>query len=512
MGFASIRELSVLVGSPVGRKADLLVAPVLKDEPALPAELATLFTGETNPLLAALASGDFKGDVGETLVVYGASPDFARVLLLGTGPARDFNLERVRSVSASAARRARDLAVGRVCFPLPLPGAQAWTREEQLTAAAEGAILGTWQFPEFKTVDREKFRAVGHLAFCLPEGTDGGAADSALHRGRVRGEGTCFARDLVAMPANHLTPSELARVAEQVAREEGLRYTVLDRDECETLGMGAFLAVARGSAEPPKFIVLEYDCGRKNAPRIGLVGKAITFDAGGISLKPALGMHEMKYDMAGGAAVIGAMRCLRSLAVPVSVVAAIPATENLPGGRAVKPGDVVRSINGKTVEILNTDAEGRLVLADALAWIVRKYHPDAVVDLATLTGAAIIALGHFGAALLSNHDGLVARIETAARASGERTWRLPIWDEYADCVRGEIADLKNIADSNAGGGTIAGGTFLREFVEETPWAHVDIAGTAWWEKDRPHLPKGPSGYGVRLLLDLVEGYGSDARP
>jgi leucyl aminopeptidase len=512
MGFQTIRELSVVVGPISGQKADLLVVPVSKDEPRLPAGLASLFGGDPNPVRVALASGDFKGDTGEALVVYGGSPDFARVLLIGTGAARDFGLDRVRSIAASAARRARDLGVARVLFPLPLPGAQAWTRDEQLTAAAEGAILGTWQFPEFKTIDREKFRTVGHLQFCLPEEADAGAAGSALHRGRVRGEGTCFARELTAMPANHLTPSDLARVAEQVAREEGLRCNVLDAAECEALGMGAFLAVARGSAEPPKFIVLEYDCGRKDAKKLGLVGKALTFDAGGISLKPALGMHDMKYDMAGGAAVLGAMRCLRSLAVPVSVVAAIPATENLPGGRAVKPGDVVRAINGKTVEVLNTDAEGRLVLADALAWMVQNHHPEALIDLATLTGAVVIALGHYGAAMLSNNDGLANRIEVAARASGERVWRLPIWDEYPDHLKGETADLKNIADANAGGGTLAGGAFLREFVEETPWVHLDIAGTAWWEKDRPHLPKGPSGYGVRLLLDLIDGYAADTRP
>lgn len=512
MGFQTIRELSCVVGTLVGQKADLLVVAVSKDEPRLPAGLAALFAGDANPVRAALACGDFKGDTGETLLVYGASPDFPRVLLLGTGPARDFALERVRSVAASAARRARDLGAARVLFPLPLPGAQAWTRDEQLTAAAEGAILGTWQFPEFKTVDREKFRTVGHLAFCLPEESDAALADSALHRGRVRGEATCFTRELAAMPANRLTPTDLARVAEQVAREEGLRCSVLDADECEVLGMGAFLAVARGSAEPPKFIVLEYDCGRKDAPKIGLVGKALTFDAGGISLKPALGMHDMKYDMAGGAAVLGAMRCLRSLAVPVSVVAAIPAAENLPGGRALKPGDVVRAMNGKTIEVLNTDAEGRLVLADALAWMVRNHHPEALIDIATLTGAVVIALGHYGAAVLSNNDGLATRIEAAARASGERTWRLPIWDEFPDHLKSDTADLKNIGDANAGGGTIAGGAFLREFVEETPWVHLDIAGTAWWEKDRPHLPKGPSGYGVRLLLDFIEGYGTATRP
>jgi leucyl aminopeptidase len=217
-------------------------------------------------------------------------------------------------------------------------------------------------------------------------------------------------------------------------------------------------------------------------------------------------MDEMKYDMCGAAAVLGAMSCLRDLEVKVNVIAALPATENMPGGRATKPGDVHTSYSGKTIEVLNTDAEGRLVLADGLSYLARQYEPDALIDLATLTGAVIIALGHYGAAVLSNDDALAERIRAASERSGERSWRLPIWEEYPEHLKTPFADLKNIADGNAGAGTIAGGAFLAEFVEGRPWAHIDIAGTAWWDKDRPHIPKGASGYGVRLLIDLIEGY------
>ena len=328
-----------------------------------------------------------------------------------------------------------------------------------------------------------------------------------MRRGLVRAQGVNFARDLAHTPANVLTPRGLAEQAAAMAADSGLQAEIWDQGAIEKAGMGAFLSVARGSEEPPRFIILRYRCGRAGAPLLGLVGKGLTFDAGGLSLKPPLDMHEMKYDMCGAAAVLGAMKCLSGLEVPVDVVAAVPATENLPSGRATKPGDVIKSFHGKTIEVLNTDAEGRLVLADGLSWLIRTHHPAAVIDLATLTGAVLIALGHYGAAVLSNDDALAARIERAALSSGELTWRLPLWESYPDHLKGETADLRNIAEARAGAGTIAGGAFLREFVEETPWAHIDIAGTAWWDKDRPHLPKGPSGYGVRLLLDLLEGFG-----
>jgi leucyl aminopeptidase len=508
MGWTSIREAEVAFVPLGSDRADLLVLPVFKDDLAPRADAAALLAPEGSPVRHALASGDLKGDPNEVLLVYTGHAAFPRALLLGLGTARELTLERIRAAAASAARRARDLGATRALFALPLPAAVAWTPAEQLAAALEGAYLGTWQYPEFKTVDREKIRSIGTLVFSLPPQSEDPALPAALHRGRVRAQGTLFARDLAHAPANVVTPSALARTAAQVARDEGLECTVLEREDCERLGMGAFLGVARGSEEPPKFIVLEYDPGLQGAEKIALVGKAITFDSGGISIKPAASMHEMKFDMCGGAAVLGAMKSLRSLDCATRVVGVIPTCENLPSGRATKPGDVHKSFVGKTIEVQNTDAEGRLILADALGWVVREHKPAAVIDLATLTGAVVIALGHYGAAVLSNHDGLMARLEAASRLSGERIWRLPIWEEFPEHLKSEVADLKNIADGNAGGGTIAGGAFLREFVEETPWAHIDIAGTAWWEKDRPHLPKGPSGFGVRLLLDLIESYGN----
>ncbi len=503
---SSIGEISVKVGALSEESADLLIVPITKDDRRLAPEVAAALGPGGGPVAAALASGDFEGDAGETVVVYGASPAFPRVLLLGLGAVKDLTRERARSASATALRKARDLGLGRAIFRLPLAPPPGILPAAQVELCVEGSLLGTYRFTEFKTVDREKYKSLGSLTFLLPIGADAGGAAEGLRRGRLRAEAVNFARDLANSPANVLTPTELASRARAVAAEAGLTATVLDREACERLGMGAFLSVARGSDEPPKFIVLEYDCGRKNAPRIALVGKGITFDSGGISLKPGLKMDEMKFDMCGAAAVLATMKAVGALRPAVHVVAAIPATENLPSGHATKPGDVVKSLVGKTIEVLNTDAEGRLILADALGYVIRNHQPAAVIDLATLTGAVLIALGHYGAAVLSNDDSLAAKIQASAETSGDRVWRLPLWEEYPEHMRGETADLKNIADASAGAGTIAGGIFLREFVGETPWAHIDIAGTAWWDKDRPHLPKGPSGFGVRLLLDLIEGY------
>jgi leucyl aminopeptidase len=249
--------------------------------------------------------------------------------------------------------------------------------------------------------------------------------------------------------------------------------------------------------------LLEYGCGDPNAPVIGLVGKGLTFDSGGISIKPAARMNEMKYDMCGGAAVLGIMSVIRDVGVPVNVVAAVPSTENLSGGSAYKPGDILRSYSGKTIEVHNCDAEGRLILADALSYVAQNYKPAAIIDMATLTGAVVIALGHYGAGLLATDDELAGRLQAASARTGERLWRLPLWEEMNEHLKSDFADLKNIADGGAGAGTIVGGAFLSNFVDSVPLAHIDIAGTAWWEKDRPYLPKGPSGYGVRLVLDAL---------
>lgn len=501
----TIRELRCRAGKLEGERADLLVVPVLKGSTEPPAAFRDAL-GENSPLRLPLESGDFRGDLAQTTIVYGASGAFPRALLLGLGEAEAINREKLRGAVATAARQARDLGAASVILPLPLNGTAARSTAEEVELAAEAAILGAYRFDGSKKPDPEKDRSIGSWTFLVGPAEDAAAAEAALERGRVRAEGVSFARDLGNTPANLLTPSDLADVARRIAEEEGLRLRVLEAADAEREGLGAFLGVAQGSRQPPKFLLLEYDAGRSGAPKIGIIGKGITFDSGGISLKPPAKMEEMKFDMCGAAAILGTMKVVRRLGVPVDVVAAVPACENMPGPEAMKPGDVRQSYSGKTVEVLNTDAEGRLILADALTYVARNYRPAAMVDLATLTGAVVIALGHYGAAVLSNDDDLASRIAAASERSGELTWRLPIWEAYPDHLKSRVADLKNVADPNAGGGTIAGGAFLREFVEGLPWAHIDIAGTAWWDRERAHIPKGASGYGVRLLTELLGGY------
>jgi leucyl aminopeptidase len=371
---------------------------------------------------------------------------------------------------------------------------------------AEGALLGVYQYTEYKTTQPERVKILDTFDVIVPDAAAVATGRKAFEHGRVLAEAVNYARTLASHPGNHATPSFLASEAERIAGENGLHCEVFDRQKMEDLKMGALLGVARGSLEPPRFILLRYDSGKAGAPTVAIVGKGLTFDAGGISIKPAAKMEDMKFDMCGGAVILGVMSVVKALDVPVNVVAAVPSTENLPSGSAYKPGDILRSYSGKTIEIQNCDAEGRLILADALSYVVKNFNPAAVVDLATLTGAVVIALGHYGAGLLSNDDALAHRIEAAAQTTGERLWRLPLWEEINEHLKSDYADLKNIADGSAGAGTIVGGAFLGNFVDKTPWAHIDIAGTAWWEKDRPYNPKGPSGYGVRLIAELLRAW------
>jgi len=503
MGHPFIHEITTGVGQPAGGKADALALFLTRD--GAPVDPPLLDIGGA-PLRFALGAKDFARDPGEVLVVYGASEAFPRVILVGLGGPEGHNRERLRAAGGALSRRARDLRLSSVVAQLPAVAQSLVPLSEQAELLVEGALLGAYQYSAQKTQDLERYRTLERLMISASGDISEAALAAAAQRGQIRAEAVNLARELAATPANLMTPTILAQRAAAMAEERGLACQVFDREACAEMGMGAFLSVAQGSDQPPAFITLRYSCGRPGAPLIGLIGKGLTFDAGGISLKPPLNMHEMKYDMCGAAAVIGAMSALPLLRPGVDVVAAIPSTENLPSGRATKPGDVFRSLQGKTIEVLNTDAEGRLVLADALTWMAREHRPAAIVDLATLTGAVVIALSHYGAAVLANDDALAERLRVASERSGDLSWRLPLWEAYPEHMKSETADLKNIADPTAGGGTIAGGVFLREFVEGIAWAHVDIAATAWWDKDRPHLPKGPSGYGVRLLLDLLEGY------
>jgi leucyl aminopeptidase len=364
----------------------------------------------------------------------------------------------------------------------------------------EGMMLGLYRFMPYKTIDREKIMDIQDIYIVEENGGALKIIGESARRAEAIAKAVIFARDLVSRPGNEMTPSDLAREARQVARKKGVTLRILDVARMKKLGMHALLGVARGSSEPAKFIILEYYGRRKSDPPIALVGKGLTFDSGGISIKPSEKMDEMKSDMAGGAAVMGAIMAAADLKLPVNVVGLIPATENLPGGRAYKPGDILKSLSGQTIEVITTDAEGRLILADALTYATR-YRPAAIIDLATLTGACIVALGDQVIGMLGNDDGLKSQIRRAADRTGERVWELPLWEDYHELIKSDVADFKN--SGGRAGGAITAAAFLSKFVGNVPWVHLDIAGPSWLTKDKPYIPKGASGVGVRLMVQVL---------
>lgn len=446
--------------------------------------------------------GDFKGKMKDTSLLYtrGAMKT-ARVLLVGLGAYHELTVEKVRQGAGHAAKHVRDIGLKTATFLIPdeVPDAG-----NMVQAAAEAILLSLYQFNQHKTVQEDDDeKALESVTFLAESEPSQPTVERAVHRGQTIAEGTILARDLSNQPANHLMPTQLAEKAEAVAADSGLRCEVFDKATLEEKGFRTLLAVAQGSVEEPRFIILEYTPEGEGQDTVVLVGKGITFDTGGISLKPGKGMHEMKHDMSGAAAVLGAMKAVGQLKPDLHVIGVIAATENMPSGTAIKPGDVVTSYGGKTIEILNTDAEGRLVLADALGWTA-QYNPQGVVDLATLTGAVITCLGHIAAGAMSTDSALMAKVKAAAEKTHERVWELPLWDDYDEGIKSKVADVQNIGDGTAG--TIAGGAFLKKFVEDYPWVHLDIAGTAWGMKGSTYIPEGASGYGVRLLVQLVEDW------
>lgn len=474
---------------------------------ASPPELEALDVGLGQTLSRALDAGDFRGTRGETLLLYGhegSGP--ARVLVVGIGARGELTAERVREAAGRAVGRARELRLQEVSFWLP----GSWLRdrmgvEEVARALGEGAVLAAWRFDEYRSDPEQQgdSTSVESAAVLVQEGQlEPAAAGVAV--GSVLANAQNYARELAARPANVLNPRYLADEAERLGREAGLEVTVLDLEGLAAEGMSTLLAVAAGSEEEPRFVCMHHRGGGNGRPLV-LVGKGVTFDAGGLSLKTPQGMETMKYDMSGAAAVLGAMRAVSELAVPLPVVGLIPAVENLPSGHALRPGDVIRSHSGKTIEVLNTDAEGRLILADALSY-AERYEPAAMVDIATLTGACVVALGHHAIGLMGNDPGLVEELREAADRSGERVWQLPLWDDYREQLKSTIADIKNTGGRPAG--TITAGMFLREFAGSTPWAHLDIAGTAWAGETGAYQPEGPTGVGVRLLTEWVRGRAS----
>ncbi len=435
--------------------------------------------------------GDFKGKKGDSLVLFNDSP-LARVALVGLGESGKFTTEVARQAAGSAvglAIKHNQAGCGLLGFEADLPA------EELTQAMVEGLILGSYRFQDYKKPEKDD-KALESLMLYGPAESD------SLLRGNITASAACYARDLQNHPANIITPTRLAGEAEEIARSPRMSCVVFDREKFTKLGLGALAGVALGSNQPPKFIIMEYKGGPKGAAPVALVGKGLTFDSGGISIKPAAKMDEMKFDMSGAATVLGIMRALAELQPAINVVAAIPSTENMSGGSAQRPGDIVRAYNGKTIEILNTDAEGRLILADALAYVVDQHKPAAILDFATLTGAVLIALGHRASGIMGNNDDLLAEVQRASEATGERVWELPMWEEYSEDIKSKVADVKNLGQARLAG-SIAGGVFLKEFVGKTPWVHLDIAGSAWQDKDQPYTPGGGSGVGVRMVMQLI---------
>jgi leucyl aminopeptidase len=448
-----------------------------------------------------MKQGDFKGELSQCRLLYthGALTT-QRVVLTGLGKREEFDLEKWRVASSKAGQFIRDLGMKRFAFPIKK--FNGFSEKELAESFVTGIILGVYQFNELKTLERDKIKEIEEVIILGETSEEIQTIGEGLRAGKIISEAVCMARDLVNGPSNHITPTVMAEKARQIAKEHAMEVEVLEVNQAEALGMGAFVAVAKGSQEPGKFIILEYNKG-KDLDTIALVGKGITFDSGGISIKPAERMELMKGDMSGAAAVLAVMKIASQLQLPYHLVGIMPATENLPSGKAYKPGDVLKTLSGQTVEVISTDAEGRLILSDALTYSLR-FQPKAVVDLATLTGAVVIALGDYVIGLFGNDETLLKRVEEASSETGEKVWRLPLWEEYFDYLKSDVADFRNVGTRSAG--AIIGGIFLSRFVKKTPWVHLDIAGPAYIEKERPYLPKGGTGIGIRLVVQMLRDW------
>jgi len=480
-------------------KSDVTVAFIHQDVKLLTSELHRLNKQFKNQFSAVLETGDFKGKEAESLVLYpGKGAASSRLVLVGLGEKKHATLEKFRRAAATGAKKARHLKAGTIAFEVP---ANLVDKADSLLALAEGAFLSLYRYDKYLSKKKDDEPKPEELIFCSTDKSLAAIATRVLARAQILCEATCLARDLQNAPANEIYPETLAKAAQDSADKNGYTAKVLDEFEIKDLGMGGVIGVSQGSARPPRFIILEY--GSQSKKPVVLVGKGVTFDTGGISIKPAASMSEMKMDMSGAAAVIGTFEAVSRLKMPVHIVGLIPAVENMPSGTSVRPGDILRHFNGKTSEVDNTDAEGRLILADALGY-AEKYKPSAVIDLATLTGAVVVALGHYATGMMGNDDKLMKTLKIAGEKTYERVWRLPMFDEYEKLIKSEVADVKNVGGRWAGAITAA--WFLKKFIGDYKWTHLDIAGTAILEENLDYAPKGGSGVGVRLLTEFLKNW------
>jgi leucyl aminopeptidase len=492
-------KISIRAAQPSRVKADALALPLFSDGSPIAA-----FNAVSSALGGVLADmrkhGELHGRDGEVAVIpSGRRLGAKRVIVVGMGTRAGLDPGTFARYAGLAVRSAagRKLANLAIVIPEPLP----FSEQTALENATEGALMATFNPAPYRSKSDEKSGAVKSVTFVVESAANAKTLEQAVARGTVLGEASNIVRDMVNLPSNDMTPTHLAERARELARKHGLKVSVLDRAEMKRLGMGAMLSVAAGAEQPPKVIVLEYNGNKNSKIKLGLIGKGITFDTGGISLKPATDMDAMKGDMAGGATVIGALAAIAQLRPKTNVVGVVMATDNMPSGSATKPGDIVRAMNGKSIEITNTDAEGRLVLADGLSY-ARKLGATHLVDVATLTGAAVVALGNISTAVMSNDRQFVDLFYEATAPYGERYWELPLFPEYADLIKSSIADMKNSGGRQAG--TIYGAMFLKEYVDSSPWIHLDIAGSSWIDKDQGHIVKGPTAVAVRPLVKLAE--------
>jgi leucyl aminopeptidase len=496
-------RINLSSSTPAAIETDCLVAVVLdhgdKQKPV--PTLATSDTALRDAAQDVIASGEVAGKNFETALLHHPKNLKAkRLLLIGGGKSKNFSASDLRKLAGAAIRTLKAKSIKNLAFVVP---EAAVATQEGVRAIVEGAIVGTFE-PGYYKSDRSNEQKVESLTLVAQGDTK--SLQSTLDAARIIAESQNFTRDLVNEPSNLMTPTLLAERAKKMASEIGLGCEVLGPEKIKELKMGAFWGVAQGSDEPPALIVLRYDPAGAHANiHLGLVGKGITFDTGGISIKPADGMEKMKYDMAGGATMIGAMRAIAMLKPKVKVTAIILATENMPSGKAQKPGDVQFAMSGKSIEIINTDAEGRLVLADGLSY-ARQLGCTHLVDAATLTGAVVVALGYVNAGIFASDDQMYDRFAQALKVAGEKMWRLPLDDEYKELLKSNIADMTNAG--SRWGGAIFAAMFLKEFAEDTPWIHLDIAGTAWMEDQKPWIAKGPSGIALRSLVEFVKSWGA----
>jgi leucyl aminopeptidase len=438
-------------------------------------------------------SGEFSGKALEIAILHRPAGLKAKRLVLAGGGKRDrFDTAELRKLTGAVVRSLKSKGIHSITLSLD----EAWRSDDFAAAAVEGAVLADLENDRYKTDPKKNEKHVDSFSVL-------GGSQAAVDRGRILAEAQNFSRDIANEPANVLTPTLLAERARQMASEFGLECEILDQDRMRQLGMGALLGVAQGSAEPPALIVIRYKPAKAptSTDHLGLIGKGVTFDTGGISIKPSDGMEKMRYDMAGGAAVLGAMRAIAQIKPSIPVTALVPAVENMPGSKAQRPGDIVKSLSGKTIEVLNTDAEGRLILIDALTY-AQRLGCTHLIDAATLTGAIVVALGAVNVGAFTNNQAFLEKLLAAAKSEGEKTWQLPMDEEYKELLKSNFADLQNIG--GRAGGSITAAWFIRDVVDETPWVHLDIAGTAWLDDAKPYMAKGATGVGLRMFVRLAE--------